>query len=102
MRPIAAALLLLASACGNPAAPVPRNDACPPKDAPAPVQPNPAPPAANEAIAPEDPPDPGVAGLSPSQRRVYERGYRDCRAGRYEPDPHSEAYRIGCAAAQDR
>ena len=102
MRPIAAALLLLASACGSPGEPVPRNEARPAADAPAPGPANLARPAANEAIAPEDPPDRGVAGMSPSQRRVYERGYRDCRAGRYEPDPHSEAYRIGCAAAQDR
>ena len=102
MRPIAAALLLLASACGGPGEPAPQNDPRPPADAPAPSQANLARPAANEAIAAEDPADPGVAGMSPSQRRAYERGHRDCRAGRYQPEKYSEAYRIGCAAAQDR
>lgn len=52
---------------------------------------------------PAEPPDdyPGVAELSPSQRRAYERGWRDCRAGRYAPGEWAEAYRIGCAAAQE-
>lgn len=55
------------------------------------------------AEVPAQPPDDyaGVAELSPSQRRAYERGYRDCRAGRYEPGEWAEAYRIGCAAAQE-
>lgn len=42
----------------------------------------------------------GLADMSPYQRRAYEQGYRDCRAGRYAPDPWPEAYRIGCGAAQ--
>ena len=56
-------------------------------------------PPANEAM-PEEP-DPGPAGMTPYHRRVYDRGFRDCRAGRYDPDPYPESYRIGCAAAQD-
>jgi hypothetical protein len=48
------------------------------------------------------PGDPGLTGLSPSQRRAYELGYRDCSHGRYAPDNHLEAYRIGCGAAHDR
>ena len=52
---------------------------------------------------PAEPPDdyPGVAEMSPSQRRAYERGWRDCRQGRYAPGEWAEAYRIGCAAAQE-
>lgn len=45
--------------------------------------------------------DPGLAGMSPSRRRAYEQGFRDCSAGRYDPDPYPEAYRIGCGAAQE-
>ena len=45
---------------------------------------------------------PALAGLSPAQRRAYELGYRDCSHGRYAPDDHLEAYRIGCGAAHDR
>jgi hypothetical protein len=71
----------------------------------------PAPNAATEAPAqnvaaretpievPED--APGLAEMSPSRRRAYEAGYRDCSAGRYDPDRWPEAYRIGCAAAQE-
>jgi len=59
-------------------------------------------PAANEAVAaPADPPA-DLAGMSPRQRRAYQAGLADCRAGRYAPDPYPEAYRIGCAAANDR
>jgi hypothetical protein len=46
--------------------------------------------------------DPGLAEMSPSRRRAYEQGFRDCSAGRYNPDPYPEAYRIGCGAAQER
>jgi hypothetical protein len=58
---------------------------------------------APQPLAPADPPDdyPGVAELSPSQRRAYERGWRDCRESRYAPGEWAEAYRIGCAAAQE-
>ena len=69
----------------------------------------PAAPAANASSAegspekaievPED--SPGLADMSPSRRRAYEAGYRDCSAGRYDPDPWPEAYRIGCGAAQE-
>lgn len=48
-------------------------------------------------------PDPeALKDLSPFQRRAYEKGFQDCQAGRYEPDRWPEAYRIGCAAANDR
>lgn len=86
------------------------NHAAPPA-APAPI--------ANEAAAPVEPaadasaeapaektvevPEdaPGLADMSPFRRRAYEAGYRDCSAGRYDPDPWPEAYRIGCGAAQE-
>jgi hypothetical protein len=64
---------------------------------PAKVMPPPPRAAAEEAPDPAD-----LAGLSPSRRRAYERGLADCRAGRYDPDRYPEAYRIGCAAANDR
>ena len=44
----------------------------------------------------------GLDRLTPAQRRAYLKGMEDCQAGRYDPDPWPEAYRIGCAAAQDR
>jgi hypothetical protein len=89
---LAAMPLLLA--CGSGAPPQNRQE---PPPVPAKMMPPPAKAAAEEA------PDPAaVAGLSPSQRRAYERGLADCRAGRYDPDRYPEAYRIGCAAAQDR
>jgi hypothetical protein len=103
MRRLASLLVLLAGACDN-GHPPPR----PPQNA---AQPAPsAPPAAAHKVnevqaAPDDVPprdDPGVAGLSPAQRRAYELGYRDCSQGRYAPDNHLEAYRIGCGAAHDR
>jgi hypothetical protein len=40
--------------------------------------------------------------LTPAQRRAYMKGFEDCLAGRYAPDPWPEAYRLGCAAANDR
>lgn len=58
-------------------------------------------PVANEAEV-TIPDDPGLAEMSPSRRRAYEHGFRDCGAGRYNPDPYPEAYRIGCGAAQER
>ena len=100
----ALALILLASACGSsspPAAPPARNAA------PAASAPRTAAPAgeakaasADRALSPAD--DGAPSGLSPSQRRAYAKGYADCRAGRYAPGNYPEAYRIGCAAAQDR
>ena len=106
MRRFASLFILLASACGsgNPAhQPSQQNAArqapsAPPRAAPA--------TAANAALAapadeaPSD--DPGLADLSPAQRRAYDLGYRDCSHGRYAPDNHLEAYRIGCGAAHDR
>lgn len=43
----------------------------------------------------------GLDRLTPTQRRAYLKGMEDCQAGRYDPDPWPEAYRIGCAAAQE-
>ena len=105
MRARLAAVVLLAPlpACGG-APTAPANEAAPaPRAAePAPVakRPDPGPEAPS---TPAEPPDdyPGVAELSASQRRAYERGYRDCREGRYEPGEWAEAYRIGCAAGQE-
>jgi hypothetical protein len=88
------AALPLLLACGSGAPPQNRQQPPPVR---AKVMPPPAKAAAGEA------PDPAaVAGLSPSRRRAYERGLADCRAGRYDPDRYPEAYRIGCAAANDR
>ena len=88
------AALPLLLACGSGAPPQNRQE---PPPVPAKMMPPPAKAAAEEV------PDPAaVAGLSPSQRRAYERGLADCRAGRYDPDRYPEAYRIGCAAANDR
>lgn len=97
------ALALLLAACRaqdarNEGAPA--NAAIAPRPAPAeagepPVAPGPAAPATTA-------PDPAaLEGLTPFQRRAYEKGFEDCRAGRYEPDRWPEAYRIGCAAAHD-
>jgi hypothetical protein len=107
MRRVAPLLVLLACACDKgqpPQRPAPQNVV-----QPAPVPSSSPAPAGNEAnaveTAPSDVPppgDPGLAGLSPSQRRAYELGYRDCSHGRYAPDNHLEAYRIGCGAAHDR
>jgi hypothetical protein len=103
MRRLASLLVLLASACGS-AGPAP------PGNAPAAVNETrmpanhaaPAPQLANQAEPGPVPDDPDLSGLSPRQRRAYEQGYRDCSAGRYDPDPYPEAYRIGCGAAHDR
>jgi hypothetical protein len=101
--PIGATALLLA--CGQGQQPAAENVAAP---AAKPLEPTPVLNAAEpeeppRPAAPADPPDdyPGVAELSASQRRAYERGWRDCREGRYEPGEWAEAYRIGCAAAQE-
>ena len=113
MRRLATLLVLLACACdkGQPPQRSAPQNVTRPTQAPAPV---PAPTSGSAAIgeqanrieaAPSDVPppgDPGLAGLSPSQRRAYELGYRDCSHGRYAPDNHLEAYRIGCGAAHDR
>lgn len=109
MRRFAALLILLLGACGSGRQAMPPHNAAQPASAPAPAAPaaNAAQsaPAANAAeAAPDAPPadDPGLAGLSPAQRRAYELGYRDCSQGRYAPANHLEAYRIGCGAAHDR
>lgn len=97
--------ILLAGACTG-GGDAPRNDAgsltnatIVPDDRPG--ERNGADPAANQVTS-QDPADPGLAGLTPYQRRAYDRGFSDCRAGRYEPDRYPESYRIGCAAAHDR
>jgi uncharacterized lipoprotein YajG len=43
-----------------------------------------------------------LSRLTPRQRQAYERGFADCSAGRYDPERGPEAYRLGCAAANDR
>jgi hypothetical protein len=100
MRRLAPLLVLLLGACGSANGPhdAPRQNAA--RSAPARAA-----PAANAAAAaPEGVPSdyPGLAGLSPAQRRAYELGYRDCSHGRYAPANRLEAYRIGCGAAHDR
>jgi hypothetical protein len=105
MRRSLLAFVLLLAACEN-GHPPPRR---PPAEnaaqaAPAPPPAAPAPPVANAgqpSAAGEARPNPAAAGLSPAQRRAYELGYRDCSQGRYAPGNHLEAYRIGCAAAND-
>ncbi len=100
MRRAATSILLLLSACD----PAPRgNEAQPARDAATPPHEdaNAARRASNEAAAPEIPGDEALADMSPRQRRAYELGFRDCSAGRYDPDPHPEAYRIGCGAAEE-
>lgn len=55
-------------------------------------------------LIPASPPeDPSLAELSPSRRREYDNGYRDCRAGNYDYDAQTqgEYYRIGCMAAEN-
>jgi len=108
---VALPLILLAGACGGggDSEEAPKNGAGAPENAPENAISRPAGrgeetqanPPANEAM-PEDSVDPGLAAMTPYQRRAYDLGLRDCSAGRYEPDRHPEAYRIGCAAAQDR
>jgi hypothetical protein len=94
--PAVIALLALLAACES-EAPGPGNDqntAQPPANAAA--------PAANAVVADAPQADDALAGMSPGRRRAYDRGLADCRAGRYAPANHPEAYRIGCAAAHDR
>ena len=102
MRVAGLAALLILSACGSGGAPVGNKQerANPPSRGPAAPK---AEPVAN-ASATEAPTkaDPALAVMSPGRRRAYDRGFADCRAGRYDPDPYPEAYRIGCAAANDR
>jgi hypothetical protein len=92
------ALALLLAACQPQDA---RNEGAP---ANAVLAPRPAPPKASAPVAEPAPaaPDPAaLEGLTAFQRRAYEKGFEDCRAGRYQPDRWPEAYRIGCAAAHD-
>jgi hypothetical protein len=96
MRPVWPALLLLAG-CGQGAVPPA------PENRQMPVAPTPPPAAVNNVTEAEpDEPPADLNAMSPRQRRAYDKGLADCRAGRYEPDPWPEAYRIGCAAANDR
>jgi hypothetical protein len=100
MRPAWPFALLLLAACD----PAPPGGAEPPGNDAAPAPPaTQSEPATNQAAPPPDAPgESGLADMSPRQRRAYEAGLRDCSAGRYEPDRYPEAYRIGCAAAEDR
>ena len=105
MRRLASLLILLLGACGSGQAPSGRNQANAVAPAPSAPPPARAAPTANlVANGADEAPggDPGLAGLSPAQRRAYELGYRDCSHGRYAPANHLEAYRIGCGAAHDR
>jgi len=94
--------LLLVAACQPRDA---RNEGAPAKaaTAPRPAPARPSAPAADPAAGPAPAaPDPAaLEGLTRFQRRAYEKGFEDCRAGRYAPDRWPEAYRIGCAAAND-
>ena len=76
-------------------------ETAPPAPGPQAGAPAEPPPAAAEA--PSEPPaaHPGLPDMNAWQRTAFERGYRDCRAGRYAPDAYPEAYRIGCGAAQE-
>ena len=100
MRVAGLAALLIVSACGSGGAPVGNKQEAMrvPLKAPTPR----AEPAQNNTAEAAPEAEPGLAEMSPSRRRAYDRGFADCRAGRYDPDPYPEAYRIGCAAANDR
>ena len=54
-------------------------------------------------VPPDPPADPTLAGLSPSRRREYDRGYRDCARGHYafDAEQQGEYYRIGCMTAEN-
>ena len=105
MRQVGLVLLLLLAACGSGKAPDGNGQANAARPVPSAAPAAPAPPGptatGNETEQVPDG-DPGLAGLSPAQRRAYELGYRDCSHGRYAPGNHLEAYRIGCGAAHDR
>jgi hypothetical protein len=102
VRGLAVAGLLALAGC-NPGI-TPQNQAAPLRN-----ESRPAPTAANQAApavpanvvesAREAPPDP--SGMSPYRRREYDRGYRDCMTGHFDPERQGESYRIGCMAAED-
>jgi hypothetical protein len=101
MRAMTGLLALTLSACGGSEAP--RGNTQQPVRAPLNAQaPKKAEPVQNNISEAAPQADPGLVEMSPSRRRAYDRGFADCRAGRYDPDPYPEAYRIGCAAANDR
>jgi hypothetical protein len=96
MKRLAAGLSVLLAACGQ--APSQKRQPAPSPPVVNRVTPVPTAPSSSNVTAP----DPAaLEGLSPFQRRAYQKGFEDCRAGRYEPDRWPEAYRIGCAAAHD-
>ncbi|HYJ53265.1 MAG TPA: hypothetical protein VEW04_08830 [Allosphingosinicella sp.] len=101
MRKLGLATLLALAGCHPPETNTSMNQA--EANAAVPVA---SPPEANVVAGPtraSAAPDPAVlADFSPSQRRAYERGFADCAAGRYDPERGPEAYRLGCAAANDR
>ena len=109
MRPaFAAGFVLLMSACYQQPAPG-TNEAVNPVQPDAPAPPEPAAEPGNEAadpaaaVAATPPDDPALAAMSPSRRREYERGWRDCATGNYayDPDRQGESYRLGCMAAEN-
>jgi len=86
LRRALAAMTALLAGCGSPPTPAGNRQAAAPA----------------EAVADRPQTDSAIASLSPGQRRAYDRGLADCRVGRYRPENHPEAYRIGCAAAHER
>jgi hypothetical protein len=37
-----------------------------------------------------------------ASQREYQRGYKDCMAGRYDQNQHGASYKKGCRAAEDK
>jgi hypothetical protein len=101
VRGFAVAGLLALAGC-NPGI-APQNQTAPVRNesGPTPTAANRAAPAPANIVetAPEAAPDP--AGMSPYRRREYDRGYRDCMTGHFDPERQGESYRIGCMAAED-
>lgn len=105
MRGLASAVLLALAGCNPGITPQNiENEAAPSRNAPAQLPANGSadPVPANTAReSPEPSATPGLAGMSPYRRREYERGYRDCMSGNFDPERQGESYRIGCMAAED-
>jgi hypothetical protein len=93
---------VLVASCGREEPPTPaENQVNVAEPVPEPVPPEPE----NEtraAALPLDPSeDPAVAAMSPYRRREYERGYRDCISGNFDPQRQGESYRLGCMTAEN-
>ena len=105
MRGLAFAALLALAGCNPGITPQNvQNEAAPSRNAPARLAPtNESEPAPTNAMQepPEPSANPGLAEMSPYRRREYERGYRDCMTGNFDPERQGESYRIGCMAAVD-